>query len=266
MQQQPSQQRSWKVFLKNIDFFSNILLCVIIVILGSLNIVSTQTILNCILAALAIQAASTLRNRKTNKAIEKKLDRLARMLPEETKVYAKQEEAYKFLEAYIRQRHVKEAILLQYSCSTAMPVLSALLDRGATVTVYMQDEKVSTTIGTQEQADRTVQRCKFLRGELGDILHLGKLKVRKYHVPGSVSGIKINFGTEQVLCMGWYTYEQVDDLNRNPAYSTDTTELSGHDRAAVITWKGTDEFEALHNTFSTLEKNYQKYAEDVILS
>jgi len=265
MQQQLPRQRGWDMFLKNPDIYLLLFISIIVTILSMLNIVPSQWITSCTLAVLTILAFSTLKSRQTNKAVEGKLDQLTKILPKETKIYEKQIDAYKFLEGYIRERHVKDAVLLQYSCTTANHVLEALLDRGATATVYIQHENVSQTLGTQEQADRTIQRCKFIRGELADILHVGKLKIRKYHVPGSVSAIKINFGTEQVLCMGWYTYEQVDASSRNPAYPTDTTELSGHDRAAVISWKGTEEFEALYSTFNRLEKNYQMYAEDVIL-
>jgi len=65
-----------------------------------------------------------------------------------------------------------------------------------------------------------------------------------------------------ILCMGWYTCEQKwpgDDKT----YLDDTIDISGHDRAAIVVYKGTKEFQKLDKTFSQVEKNYRKYAEIV---
>lgn len=92
-----------------------------------------------------------------------------------------------------------------------------------------------------------------------------RLKLYKYHVPGSVSAFKIDLGKEQILCMGWYIYEHSDGSNRSPAYPSDTVQVSGHDVATVVVWSGTEQFEALNSTFSLLERNYQMNSQEIIL-
>jgi hypothetical protein len=64
--------------------------------------------------------------------------------------------------------------------------------------------------------------------------------------------------------MGWYIYEQVDRTCRQ-SYIDDTVEISGHDVASVLMWKGTDGLEELVNTFNTQEENYRVNSEEVLL-
>lgn len=88
-----------------------------------------------------------------------------------------------------------------------------------------------------------------------------------------MSAIKID---DRVLCMGWYTYEEGYQAN-SPTYANDTVGISGHDRAAVVVCKGTEEFwdfdktfcvsnginnfKALDRTFRGIEKNYLENAD-----
>ncbi len=90
---------------------------------------------------------------------------------------------------------------------------------------------------------------------------MNNLKIYKYRSIGSVSAIKID---NRILCMGWYTYTQADQAI-NKGSPSDTIEILGHNVAAMIVWKGTIEFETLNKTFSMLEKNYRKNAEEVLL-
>jgi hypothetical protein len=66
--------------------------------------------------------------------------------------------------------------------------------------------------------------------------------------------------------MGWYTLQQVDTSNQNASYPGDQNQISGHDMAAVVVWKGTPEFDALDRTFTVLARNYQRTGEAVPLS
>src|SRR5690242_4559882 len=113
----------------------------------------------------------------------------------------------------------------------------------------MQHEDTAASIGSQAQVRRIVDTTEGLRGDLGaNLLRLDKLKVYKYRTPSSVSGIRID---NRVLCMGWYIYESASQNNARGAAS-DSVEISGHDVAALVVWKGTREFEALNKTFSSL--------------
>lgn len=176
------------------------------------------------------------------------------------KVFEHQEAAYQFLMNMIDHSTIKYAVMLQYSCTTGLPILRALLRKGAKVTVFIQHEDISRRMGSQFQANRIMDTTQNLLSNLGDALvRPDRLKVYKYHVPSSISAIKID---NRVLCIGWYTYEEVDRAAEK-TYTSDTFELSAHDRAAVIAVKGTHEFRALDKTFSVLEKNYRAHAEHV---
>ena len=176
--------------------------------------------------------------------------------------FGHQQDAYQYLINVINRDGAKEAVLIQYSCKTSINILRVLLRKGARVTVYIQHEDMPAKIGSQFQAKRIIDTTQNLREELGDaLLKPDKLKVYKYHTPASMSAIKID---NRILCTGLYTYEQRAHSDHR-AYPNDTLALSGHDRAAIVAWKGTNEFSAFDQTFRALEKNYQKYAEVVPL-
>jgi hypothetical protein len=78
-----------------------------------------------------------------------------------------------------------------------------------------------------------------------------------------VSAVKID---NTVLAMGWYTYEHVDTTNQKAAYPDDQIQVSGHDIAAIVVWKGTPEFEALDRTFRQLTDNYQRNSVTISLA
>lgn len=176
------------------------------------------------------------------------------------RLFEHQEDAYDLLLSLIRRYGAKEAVLIQYSCQSSMPVLRKLLRAGAEVTVFIQHEETAAKVGSQFQADRIIRTTRSLRSDLGDALvEPDKLKVYKYHPPCSMSAIKID---NQILYMGWYTYEQKTPAGQG-AYSEDTIDFSGHDRAAVVIWKGAGDFQKFVKTFNVLEQNYRQYAEIV---
>jgi len=174
------------------------------------------------------------------------------------KIFGYQQDAYQFLIDMIERYGAKEAVLLQYSCQTSLNVLRVLLRKGAKATVFIQHEDTPAKIGSQFQADRIIYAMRNLRSDLGDaLLKPNKLKIYKYHAPSSMSAIKID---NRLLCMGWYTYEE-SSVSMHTTYPDDTIEISGHDRAAVVVWQGTNEFQALDRTFNILENNYRKHAQ-----
>jgi hypothetical protein len=183
------------------------------------------------------------------------------IIPLVAEIFEYQEDAYHSLIGMMIQRYgAKEAVLLQYSCHTCLPVLRMLLRKGAKVTVFIQHEDTAAAIGSQLQADLIRDTTNNLRSNLGNTLvEPDKLKIYKYRVPSSMSAIKID---NRILCMGWYTYEQKKRLD-DKTYPDDTIDISGHDRAAVVVYKGTNEFQVLDKMFSLLEKNYREYAEIV---
>ena len=250
---------TWKSLLRNLDTLAVILVALGLSVFSVVGTASVRFVLSGTLAVLALLAFSVLRNRLTDEEMSQTLTRMS-----VTRNGAlTQEDAYAALESYVGAHRVRSAILIQYSCTSARNLLKALLRSGAHVTVYIQDEGTAEQVGSREQAERVRSTVRFLRGELAGLYDPARLSVRKYRAPCSVSAVKID---DQVLCMGWYTYEHVDGDKRNQEYRDDAVQISGHDVAAVMAWKGTPQYPTLDATFSLLEANYRRHADEVRLA
>ncbi len=258
--------RFWKDFQSNWDTYliiiGSITVGVVAFVLSTLGQKNVTAVLSLTLTILALVAISIRRDRQIDLKTEHSIQETHGMISSlvKNKAFEQQCDAYRFLIDVIKQDGAKEAVFLQYSSKTCLDVVRVLVKRGAKVTIYIQHEDTAASIGSQAQVRRIVDTTEGLRGDLGaNLLRLDKLKVYKYRTPGSVSGIRID---NRVLCMGWYTYESVaQTISRVSA--SDSVEVSGHDVAALVVWKGTSEFEALNKTFSKLEENYRGNSEVV---
>lgn len=177
-------------------------------------------------------------------------------------VFRRQEAAYRVLERHVAVHPVQQATLLQYSGISARGLLRALLSAGATVTLFVQDPETARRLKTEEQAERITMSLRWLPGELADLYDPERLLVRQYRSPGSVNAVKID---DQILCLGWYAFEYVDEAHRRPHYGQDETEISGHDVATVMALRGTSDFIALDRTFTMLLHNLDEHAQTVAL-
>ncbi len=182
-------------------------------------------------------------------------------------VYDEQERANAFIESYIKGKGVHKAVLIQHSCRSADKLLHALLREGAQVVLYMQDEATAKSLKMYEQEDRIKGMCRDFEGEINKKM-LQELTVYKYSAPSSISGVWIEMKrgmstratrriNEEILMMGWYTYEYMDPTNTHADYEKDKYQLSGHDVPTTIAWQGTSQFDALIKTFRTIAKNYE---------
>lgn len=179
------------------------------------------------------------------------------------KFYPDQDEAFKSLLEYINNNNVKEAIFLQYSCKQSETLLYPLvLNKKARATVYIQHEEMPGQLKSERQVDRI---SSTIRNSLSDLSRKlsdpSNLQVYKFKTPASVRAIKID---DQVLCVGWYTYEKVDRKGWS-TYPDDQTAVSGHDRPTIVAWKGTKEYDVLHQMVMVMVQNYQENAERVPL-
>ncbi len=176
-------------------------------------------------------------------------------------MYSRQDEAEADLLSYIKDKEIKgkkvqEAVILRYSMNAAL--VGRLLENGAKVTVFMQDETTAKSIGSQQQAEYIINAYSELKGLLPKPLGDYPLTVYKYIPPCSMVGVKLD---DQLIYMGWYTYEYTDDTNRfRVNHSDDTTQLYGHDKVALIAQKGYYGFSMLETTFRSIVGNYQKNA------
>jgi hypothetical protein len=184
---------------------------------------------------------------------------VVRNLSEPT-IFDRQKTPYDQLIHHINENGVEKAVFIQYSGRRSEDVLQAVLRTpGATATVYLQDERIAAKIGSRRQAAR-------ITGSLRDTLSdwhrnyrgLSELKVYKCMLPMSVRAIMID---DQLLCMGWYTYEP-DDRKDAEEFRDDTVAVSGDDIATIIARRGTHEFDALNSTFAMLISKYERYSKE----
>lgn len=179
------------------------------------------------------------------------------------KFYPDQDEAFKNLLEYINNNNVREATFLQYSCKQSEILLYPLvLNKKARAVVYIQHEEVPGRLQSERQVDRITST---IRNSLSDLSRKlsdpSNLKVYKFKTPASVRAVKID---DQVLCVGWYTYEKVDRQGWS-TYPDDQTAVSGHDRPTIVAWKGTEEYDILNQMIMVMVQNYQENAEMVPL-
>jgi len=175
------------------------------------------------------------------------------------KMYPGQQEAEEDILAELRKRiaegkAIKEAKIIRYTMHPE--IVAQLLESGAKVTVFMQDEKTAEQIGSQEQVDFIDDDYRKLRRLLARRLEDYPLTVYKFRPPCSLVGMKLD---DQLIYMGWYTYEYTDRTNDfRISHSDDTTQLYGHDKAALIAKKGYYGFNLLEQTFDSIIDNYQR--------
>jgi len=181
----------------------------------------------------------------------------------ENQWYPNQDGAFECLLKYISRHPVSKATFLQYSGKYSEPVLSALvLQKHAQATVYIQHEELPEQLKSARQVDRITST---IRNSLSDLSRKlpdpSKLAIYKFKTPASVRAIRLD---EQVLCIGWYTYERVDRQGWL-TFPDDQTAISGHDRPMLVVWKGTEEYEFLNGMVTEMVENYQQHAEVVAL-
>lgn len=178
-------------------------------------------------------------------------------------MYPGQQEAEEDILADLRKRisegkAVKEAIIMRYSMHPE--IVAKLLESGTKVTIFMQDEKTAEQIGSQEQVDFIIGDYNRLRRLLTKSLEDYQLKVYKFRPPCSLAGLKFD---EQLIYMGYYTYEYTDSTNDfriSITHRGDTTQLYGHDKVALIAKRGYYGFGLLERTFDSIINNYQRNA------
>jgi hypothetical protein len=208
------------------------------------------------------------RHMPTIESVEKQLPNIkliAERLPAITEVlayltiYPGQQQAEEEILSDLRRRMaegkaVHEAIIMRYSMHPE--IIAQLLENGATVTVYMQDEETAEQIGSKDQVDYINNDYNRLRRLLARQLEAYPLIVYKFRPPCSIAGMKLD---DQLIYMGWYTYEYTDMSNDfRLSHREDTTQLYGHDKAALIAKKGYYGFNLLELTFDSIIDNYQR--------
>jgi hypothetical protein len=223
---------------------------------SALGVTSVKALLVPMQATLGAVSLGMIRDRLRDRTADRSLQEISaavRTLAED-KIFDQDDKPYKELIRYVSEHEVREAVFLQYSAARSKDVLKAVLGKGAKADVYIQHGDMAAKIGSEMQADR-------IAGSIRNNLPYlnGRLTVYRCVPPVSVRAIRID---DRVLCMGWYTYETEPGRKDFP---NDTTAVSGHDRATIIAWKGTSDYEALNSTLNVLLANYLAHREEVPL-
>lgn len=246
--------RLWRWFKRNVDTSFTIIACLIVGLLTATGLFGSNVniVLSLILAVLALLAISTIRDREGNVSKEEHV----------SKAFEKQSAACRYLIDHVNSYRAREAVLLQYSCTTSFDLACVLLDQGTNVTIYVQHEEVPARLGSQGQQERIKQTIRRLQSHIrSNPTMVSQLKVYKYRTIGTISAIKID---DRTISMGCYTYEQVDPA-KDKHYGNDTLSISGHDRETIIAFEESPEFKAFNTTFTIIENEYRNNAEEVQL-
>lgn len=167
------------------------------------------------------------------------------------RTYAEQHRMYSDLERRVQESGAKSAHLIQYSSQTCLPLIRALLYKGAKVALYIQDSETAGLVGSQSQRQRIDQRLRDLPNELSGLPTAGELNIYKYRAPASIAGVLLD---EELLGMGWYVYRHVDETNKDDVAAGDKVQLLGHNMPAVLMRAGNPGFDCLYECFrKTLE-------------
>ena len=147
--------RFWQDLLNNWDVYLVIIVGTFTLFLSVFGQIGSTVILPLVLTMLGIIAISIRRDRHIDKTVMYSLEELSGGVKSlaKNKAFEEQEKAYDYLiREVINKYGAKEAVLLQYSCTTSLRVVRALLGQGARVTVYIQHEETASNVGSQFQA------------------------------------------------------------------------------------------------------------------
>jgi hypothetical protein len=227
---------------------------IVAIVTSNFGLTSDKVVPSLTLAVLFAISISILRDRISDRATAQSLRLVSESVRQ--RVFVRDDEPYEQLMKYIRGHRVRKVTLIQYSGNQSMGILTAALDQyNVNAELYLQHEDTAKNLGSERQADLIASSIRGKLSDLsGNIKERGSsLKVYRVTAPISLRAIKID---NEVLCMGWYTFEPEDRSGR-PQYRGDKIAVSGHDRPTIIAWRGTADFEALVVMFDAMVKIYR---------
>lgn len=264
---------TWNRVKKILRAYVDLLIAIFVTVVGIIAVVtsnfgltSDKVVPSLTLGVLFALSISILRDRIADRATAQSLQQVSDSMRRQTeiRVFATQREPYDQLIKYVDGHRIREVTLIQYSGDQSMSILTAALGQHRVrAELYLQHDETAASLGSRRQAGLIVGSIRTKLSDLSGNIRKNKstLKVYRVTAPISVRAIKID---NEVLCMGWYTFEPEDRSNR-PEYPDDQISVSGHDRATIIAWRGTAEFDALNSTFMAMVDIYRDPRNEVPL-
>jgi len=241
----------------------------VLTVTNVLGVTNTQVALVLMPWTLGLLALALVRDRFTERATAQSVEALKDTVDHNTAavrslthnaIFATQDEPYRRLIDHINHHGAREVMFVQFSGSYSLEVMTAAMKRNASIELFLEHEDTAGRIGSQKQTERIVQsKQQHLSARHKDYPGAA-LKVYKAFAPMSVRAIKID---ETVLCVGWYTFEEID--RQGDSYAADKVTISGHDRPTVIAWSGTAEFDVLNDMVMKMIAVYRRTATPVDL-
>ena len=170
-------------------------------------------------------------------------------------VYRTQDKMYRELANLVEKKGAENATLIQYSCTTAMPLVKALLEANAKVTIYVQDPATACAIGSITQQDKILGHINSLQGEVQD--HENNLTVRQYSTPASAAIVKID---SEVVAIGWYVYRKVDSSNRRRLDKRDSVEILAHNVPCIVAYRKSRDYSTIRAHVDWLIESFSQHS------
>ncbi len=164
--------------------------------------------------------------------------------------YVEQADMYRDLAKYIDDKGVRKAVLIQYSSASATNLLRKLISKNAHVILYVKSLDNAVSDMQKNRIKNTIQQ---LHGVIQGSKRY-RLVVYEYDTPASIRAVKID---DEVIAIGWYTYEHM--LTSDTNYPGDNFEISGHDVAGMLLFRGSPEYDTLNKMFENQIRDYEQY-------
>jgi hypothetical protein len=171
-----------------------------------------------------------------------------------TKLFAEQQDVYTALKEYVVQHGVREAVFLQYSCSTALDLLRVVVRAGAKVTLYLQSPSTPRKLGSSYQHDRVRTTHAKLPSELKDLQFEKNVRIYEYDPPASVSAVRID---DKLISVGWSITKNIESTSYAEYPIGDTVEMLAHNVPAILARRGSAEYDTLNTLFRDLCENFK---------
>jgi hypothetical protein len=148
-------------------------------------------------------------------------------MPFEERMFTKANEAYGFVqESFVVDRSPHQAVMIQYSGTASQNLIDALVEAGANVTLFLQDEDTARDLEMFYQHKILQAAEGLLRNYVSG--KRGKIEFERYKVPASMAGVLID---SSVLTLSWYVYAVTAKLG---APIADQWSIRGHDQPAIV--------------------------------
>jgi hypothetical protein len=193
---------------------------------------------------LAVLALITIESLVARHHIDELFDQLRKSVSDYL-LFPDQLHTNQHLTSYLKDHHIKEAKLIEYSCDSIKPVVLALLESGTNVHLLLQHPDFAISNYQRTKLSHQIQSK-----EMDFVGFSDRLRIDYYMDIASIRARKFD---SNLICVGWYTYDR--------RIGKDEPEVWGHPNPAIILKSTDHNFETLNEMFITVFKNLLENSE-----